>query len=60
MINLSLKKPLTYLETIIGIKQPTISIRLKKLEKYGYISVKGRNRDLTDLGELIVNIYQDF
>jgi len=58
MSSLSLNKPLTELETMIGIKQPTISMRLKKLEKYGYIFVKGRQRILTELGNMIVNIYK--
>ncbi|TFF88000.1 MAG: ArsR family transcriptional regulator [Promethearchaeota archaeon] len=47
---------LTDLEDFLKIKQPTISIRLKKLEEYGYVIVKGRNRDLTDLGKVVVNI----
>ncbi|GAI97283.1 unnamed protein product [marine sediment metagenome] len=59
-INLMLKLPqnltLTDLEKFLGIKQPTISMRLKRLKKHGFIIVKGRKRELTDLGRLIVNI----
>ena len=47
---------LTDIEKDLGIKQPAISMRLKKLEKYGYIVVNGRKRDLTDLGRLMVDI----
>ena len=52
--NLSSKKSLTQLENILGIKQPTISLRLKKLKKYGYIIIEGKNRNLTNLGQIIV------
>jgi len=59
-INLMSKLPqnltLTDLEEGLGIKQPTISMRLKRLEKYGFASVKGRKRELTDLGQLMVDI----
>ena len=37
---LSEKKTLTDLEDYLGIKQPTISMRLKRLEKHGYIILK--------------------
>ncbi len=47
---------LTDLEKDSGIKQPTISLRLKKLEKHGFVLVKGRKRELTDLGRLMVDI----
>lgn len=47
---------LTDMEAYLGIKQPTISMRLKRLEKYGYIKVLGRSRELTELGNLIVEI----
>jgi hypothetical protein len=56
MSKLSEKKPLTDLENFLGIKQPTISMRLKRLEKQGYIILNGRNRILTDLGNMVVNI----
>ena len=56
MSKLSEKKPLTDLEGYLGIKQPTISMRLKRLEKYGYIIQNGRNRNLTDLGNMVVDI----
>ncbi len=59
-INLMSRLPqnltLTDLEKDLGIKQPTISIRLKRLEKYGFITMKGRKRELTDLGLLMVDI----
>ena len=54
MRSLSKGKSLIQLENNIGIKQPTISVRLKKLEKYGYIFIKGRNRKLTTLGSNII------
>jgi len=56
MSKLSEKKPLTELEEFLGIKQPTISMRLKRLEKYEYIILKGRERNLTDLGHMVVDI----
>ncbi len=56
MSKLSEKKPLTDLEEFLGIKQPTISMRLKRLEKHGYIVLNGRNRRLTDLGHMVVDI----
>ena len=56
MSKLSEKKPLTELEGYLGIKQPTISMRLKRLEKHGYIILKGRDRHLTDLGNMVVDI----
>lgn len=59
-INLMSKLPqnltLTDLEKYLGIKQPTISMRLKRLEKHGFVTVKGRERELTDLGQLMVDI----
>jgi len=59
-VNLMSKLPqnltLTDLEKYLGIKQPTISMRLKRLEKHGFITVKGRERDLTVLGRLMVDI----
>ncbi len=56
MSKLSEKKPLTELEELLGIKQPTISMRLKRLEKYKYIILNGRERNLTDLGYMVVDI----
>ena len=59
-INLMSKLPqnltLTDLEKYLGIKQPTISMRLKRLEKHGFVTVKGRKRELTALGRLMVDI----
>ena len=56
MSKLSEKKPLTDLEDYLGIKQPTISMRLKRLERNGYIILNGRDRHLTDLGHMVVDI----
>ena len=56
MSKLSERKPLTDLENYLGIKQPTISMRLKRLEKHGYIILNGRDRKLTDLGYMVVDI----
>ena len=56
MSRISKKITLTDLEDYLGIKQPTISMRLKKLEKHGYIVLSGRNRELTDLGKIVVDI----
>ncbi|MBA7639616.1 hypothetical protein ES703_47275 [subsurface metagenome] len=56
MSKLSEKKPLTELEEFLGIKQPTISMRLKRLEKYKYIILNVRERNLTDLGRMVVDI----
>lgn len=56
MSNLSQNITLTNLEEYIGIKQPTISMRLKKLEEHGYVILNGRNRKLTNLGRLVVDI----
>jgi len=56
MSRISKKIALTDLEDYLGIKQPTISMRLKKLEKHGYIVLSGRNRELTDLGKIVVDI----
>ncbi len=56
MSRISEKTTLTDLEDFLGIKQPTISMRLKKLEKHGYIVLSGRNRDLTNLGRIVVDI----
>ena len=56
MSKLSERKPLTELEEYLGVKQPTISMRLKRLEKHGYIILNGRDRHLTDLGNIVVNI----
>ncbi len=53
---LSEKKPLTDLEDYLGIKQPTISMRLKRLEKHDYIILNGRDRYLTDLGQMVTDI----
>ncbi|KKL10243.1 hypothetical protein LCGC14_2557770 [marine sediment metagenome] len=53
---ISKKITLTDLEDYLGIKQPTISMRLKKLEKHGYIVLTGRNRELTNLGKIVVDI----
>ena len=47
---------LNELEDYLGIKQPTISMRLKRLNKHGYILLNGRDRQLTDLGHLIVDV----
>jgi len=54
---LPLKKSLTDLEKILEIKQPAISLRLKRLEKFGYVVIDGRNRELTNLGQLLVEIH---
>ena len=56
MSKLSERKPLTDLESFLGIKQPTISMRLKQLEKHAYIILNGRNRHLTELGNMVVDI----
>jgi len=56
MSRISKKIALTNLENYLGIKQPTISMRLKRLEKHGYILLSGRNRVLTDLGKIVVDI----
>ena len=56
MSRISKKIALTNLENYLGIKQPTISMRLKRLEKHGYILLSGRNRVLTDLGKIMVDI----
>ncbi len=56
MSRLSERKPLTDLEEYLGIKQPTISMRLKRLERHGYIVLNGRVRHLTDLGHMVVDI----
>ena len=56
MSRLSEGKPLSDLEDYLGIKQPTISMRLKRLEKHGYIILNGRERHLTDLGHMVVDI----
>ena len=56
MSKLSEKKPLTELEEYLGVKQPTISMRLKRLEKHSYIILNGRDRHLTDLGNMVVDI----
>ncbi|KKN43020.1 hypothetical protein LCGC14_0707460 [marine sediment metagenome] len=40
----------------LGIKQPTISMRLKRLERHGFIDIKGRKRELTDLGRMVAGI----
>ena len=56
MSRISKKIVLTNLENYLGIKQPTISMRLKRLEKHGYILLSGRNRVLTDLGKIVVDI----
>jgi len=56
MSRISKNITLTNLEEYLGIKQPTISMRLKKLEKHGYIVLTGRNRELTNLGKIVVDI----
>lgn len=56
MAKLSQKIALTNFEDYLGIKQPTISMRLKRLEKHGYIILNGRDRHLTDLGYMVVDI----
>lgn len=56
MSKLSERKPLIDLENFLGIKQPTISMRLKQLEKHSYIILNGRDRQLTDLGYMVVDI----
>lgn len=56
MAKLSQKIALTDLEEYLGIKQPTISMRLKRLEKHSYIILNGRDRYLTDLGHMVVDI----
>ncbi len=40
----------------LGIKQPTISMRLKRLESHGFLNINGRKRDLTDLGRIVTGI----
>jgi len=56
MANLSYKKVLTDLEEFSGIKQPTITMRLKRLEKQGYVILNRRERKLTNLGKMVVEI----
>ena len=56
MSKLSQEKALTDLEDFLGIKQPTISMRLKRLEKHGYVFLNGRERELTDLGNMVVDV----
>jgi len=56
MSKLSQEKALTDLEVFLGIKQPTISMRLKRLEKHGYVILNGRERELTDLGNMVVDV----
>ncbi len=56
MSRISNKTSLTNLEDYLGIKQPTISMRLKKLELHGYVIINRRNRRLSDLGQLVVDI----
>jgi len=55
MSKISDKRPLTELEDYLGIKQPTISMRIKRLEKHGYLTLDGRKRQLTELGKLVVD-----
>ncbi|MHA1755977.1 MAG: hypothetical protein ACTSVV_04345 [Promethearchaeota archaeon] len=56
MLKITKNLTLTAMETDLGIKQPTISFRLKRLEKYGYIIIDGRKRELTDIGKIIIQI----
>ena len=56
MSRISDKVALTDLEVYLGIRQPTISMRLKKLENHGFVILNGRERKLTELGKLIVEI----
>lgn len=56
MSRISEKVALTDLEVYLGIRQPTISMRLKKLENHGFVILNGRERKLTELGKLIVEI----
>lgn len=41
---------------VAGISQPSASARLKKLANYGYIRINGRERILTPLGTLMLEI----
>ena len=56
MLKITKNLTLTAMETDLGIKQPTISFRLKRLEKYGYLIIDGRKRELTDIGKIIIQI----
>ena len=47
---------LTSMQNSLGIKQPTISMRLKRLESHGFIFINGRKRELTDLGRMVTGI----
>ena len=47
---------LTNMQKSLGIKQPTISMRLKRLENHGFILINGRKRELTGLGRTVVDI----
>ena len=47
---------LTNMQKSLGIKQPTISMRLKRLESHGYIAIDGRKRELTELGRIVTGI----
>ena len=47
---------LTNMQEFLGIKQPTISMRLKRLENHGFIVIKGRKREITDLGRTVAGI----
>ena len=53
---LSQEITLTNMQDFLGIKQPTISMRLKRLEKHSYIILNGRDRYLTNLGHMVVDI----
>lgn len=57
LYNISSNLTLTELGKKIGRKQSTVSTRLKTLSEYGYILINGRNRELTNLGKLIIKFY---
>ncbi|HEC39494.1 hypothetical protein LCGC14_1029340 [marine sediment metagenome] len=56
MSKVSNKITLIDLEGYLGIKQPTISLRLKRLESNGFVILNGRKRELTDLGRFVIEI----
>lgn len=60
MSKLNENSTLKELEKFLQIKQPTISIRLKKLEKFGYVILKGRRRELTPIGKLVADINEKY
>ncbi len=56
MSKLSNKITLVDLEGDLGIKQPTISLRLKRLESHGFVILNGRKRELSYLGRFTIEI----